>query len=94
MKKATDKQIAKFHQYLSNETRVGVLRILAKKDTCVGDLLKILNKGGNSIKKTNLSHQLSVLRDNKFVSNKREGKTLMYKTLFTQKVVNKYLSMV
>lgn len=58
---------------LGHPVRLQVLRILAREDTCVCDLLQVLE-----IEQSNLSQHLKLLRKHGIVDNRREGSRVVY----------------
>ena len=66
-------KLATYFQNFADSTRIKILSCLSMMNMCVNDLSKIL-----SINQTTISHQLKQLKDQNFVSYKREGKILVY----------------
>ena len=54
-------------------TRIRILVVLFEKDVCVCDLAETLNMTQSAI-----SHQLKILKQNKLVKGRREGKSVFY----------------
>lgn len=54
-------------------TRIKILYVLLESEMCVYDLAQVLNMTQSAI-----SHQLQVLKQNKLVKFRREGKTVIY----------------
>ena len=54
-------------------TRIRILIVLLEKDVCVCDLAETLNMTQSAI-----SHQLKILKQNKLVKGRREGKSVFY----------------
>ena len=52
-----------------DSTRIRILFVLFEAEVCVCDLAKVLNMTQSAI-----SHQLRILKQNKLVKNRREGK--------------------
>lgn len=71
--KAVSLGIANFFSLFSDNTRIRILSALSIAEMCVGDLSYMLN-----INQTTVSHQLKILRDNKIVSCRRDGKIIVY----------------
>lgn len=71
-----DSDIMKLADYFSNfsdSTRIKILSCLSLTDMCVNDLSKILG-----LNQTTVSHQLKILKDQKLVTYRRDGKILVY----------------
>lgn len=66
-------RMACFFQNFSDVTRLKILTCLCMSDMCVNDLANLLN-----INQTTISHQLQILRSEKLVSYKRNGKLIIY----------------
>lgn len=60
-------------QNFSDATRLKIIACLTISDMCVSDLSQLLK-----INQTTVSHQLKILRDNRMVKYRRNGKILMY----------------
>ena len=56
-----------------DSTRIRILFVLFETEVCVCDLAKALNMTQSAI-----SHQLRILKQNKLVKNRREGKSIFY----------------
>lgn len=54
-------------------TRIKILYVLLRGETCVCDIAQILNMTQSAI-----SHQLRVLKQNRLVKFRKEGKTVFY----------------
>ena len=67
------KKLATYFQNFADGTRLKILTCLAMQSLCVNDLSNLL-----SINQTTISHQLKLLKDQGFVSYKRDGKILVY----------------
>ena len=72
-------------QNFSDATRLKIISCLTISDMCVSDLSQILK-----INQTTVSHQLKILRDNKIVKYRRNGKILLYSV--SSKLINDVLS--
>ena len=57
----------------SNEIHEDLLKIVDEAEVCVCDLAKALNMTQSAI-----SHQLRILKQNKLVKSRREGKSIFY----------------
>ena len=69
----TLRQLASIFCIFSDYTRLKILSALSLKDMCVGDLYLYLN-----LNQTTVSHQLRTLKDLDAVTDKREGKNIIY----------------
>ena len=58
---------------LGDSTRIRILFVLFEAEVCVCDLAKVLNMTQSAI-----SHQLRILKANKLVNSRREGKSVFY----------------
>lgn len=58
---------------ISDLTRIKIVYALSKKELCVCDLTNILK-----MKQSAVSHQLRILKDNKLVKFRKEGKIVFY----------------
>ena len=56
-----------------DSTRIRILYVLFEAEVCVCDLAQALNMTQSAI-----SHQLKILKQNKLVKNRREGKSILY----------------
>ncbi|WP_242966755.1 metalloregulator ArsR/SmtB family transcription factor [Desulfosporosinus sp. FKA] len=65
--------LAELFKTLADPTRVRIIDALAKAELCVCDLAELLN-----LSQSATSHQLRVLRGNKLVKYRREGKMVYY----------------
>lgn len=66
-------KVANFFKIIGDPTRVKILFALDKNEMCVCDIANVLG-----MTKSSISHQLSVLRDNKIVKYQRSGKEVYY----------------
>ena len=57
----------------ADSTRIRILYVLFEAEVCVCDLAQALNMTQSAI-----SHQLRILKQNKLVKNRREGKSIFY----------------
>lgn len=69
-------ELANFFKIFGDSTRVRILWALSLNQMCVCDIAALLNMSQSSI-----SHQLRVLKQNKFVKNRRDGKVVYYSLL-------------
>lgn len=66
-------KLATYFQNFADGTRLKILTCLAMSSLCVNDISNLLG-----INQTTISHQLKLLKDQGFVSYRREGKILIY----------------
>ena len=65
--------LTEFFKMLGNPARIHILLLLMEQDVCVGDLAEQLGMTQSAV-----SHQLSLLKSNKLVKRRREGKMIFY----------------
>ena len=65
--------LAELFKVFGDSTRIRILFVLCEKDVCVCDLAETLNMTQSAI-----SHQLKILKQNKLVKGRREGKSVFY----------------
>lgn len=65
--------LAELFKVFGDSTRVRILFVLFEAEVCVCDLAEALNMTQSAI-----SHQLRILKQNKLVKNRREGKSVFY----------------
>lgn len=65
--------LAELFKVFGDSTRIRILFVLSMTEMCVCDLAESLNMTASAI-----SHQLRILKQNKLVKNRREGKTVYY----------------
>ena len=65
--------LADLFKIFGDSTRIRILFVLFETEVCVCDLSKALNMTQSAI-----SHQLRILKQNKLVKNRREGKSIFY----------------
>ncbi|MBR1393229.1 MAG: winged helix-turn-helix transcriptional regulator [Ruminococcus sp.] len=65
--------LAELFKVFGDTTRIKILYALLEAELCVGDLADYLN-----LTQTACSHQLRVLKNNKLVRFRREGKAVFY----------------
>ncbi len=66
-------ELADLYKIFGDSTRLKILYLLLKSEMCVCDIADVLNMNQSAI-----SHQLRVLKQNKLVKNRREGKSVIY----------------
>ena len=65
--------LSEFYKVFGDSTRIKILYVLYENEMCVFDIAKILNMTQSAI-----SHQLRVLKQNRLVKYRKEGKTVLY----------------
>ena len=65
--------LAELFKVFGDSTRIRILFVLSSADVCVCDLARVLNMTQSAI-----SHQLRILKQNKLVKSRREGKSIFY----------------
>ena len=65
--------LAELFKVFGDSTRVRILYVLFEAEVCVCDLAEALNMTQSAI-----SHQLRILKQNKLVKSRREGKQVFY----------------
>ncbi len=65
--------MAEFFKVLGDPTRLGILHALLQGELCVCDLSVVLGMSVSAV-----SHQLSVLRQARLLSSRRDGKVVFY----------------
>lgn len=65
--------LAELFKVFGDSTRIRILFVLFEAEVCVCDLAQALNMTQSAI-----SHQLKILKQNKLVRNRREGKSIFY----------------
>ena len=65
--------LAELFKVFGDSTRIRILFVLFEQDVCVCDLAETLNMTQSAI-----SHQLKILKQNKLVKGRREGKSVFY----------------
>ena len=65
--------LAELFKVFGDSTRIRILFVLFEAEVCVCDLAKVLNMTQSAI-----SHQLRILKQNKLVNSRREGKSIFY----------------
>lgn len=65
--------LAELFKVFGDSTRIRILYALFEAELCVGDLAQLLG-----LSQTAVSHQLRVLKTNKLVRARREGKVVFY----------------
>ena len=65
--------LAELFKVFGDSTRIRILFVLFEAEVCVSDLAQALNMTQSA-----LSHQLRILKQNKLVKSRREGKSIFY----------------
>ena len=65
--------LAELFKIFGDSTRIRILFVLFEAEVCVCDLAQVLN-----MKQSAISHQLRILKQNKLVKSRREGKSVFY----------------
>lgn len=65
--------LAELFKIFGDSTRIRILFVLFESEVCVCDLASALNMTQSAI-----SHQLRILKQNKLVKSRREGKSVFY----------------
>ncbi len=65
--------LAELFKVFGDTTRIKILYALSVNEMCVCDIAETLNMSQSAI-----SHQLRVLKNNKLVKNRRDGKSMIY----------------
>lgn len=65
--------LADLFKIFGDTTRIKLLYALKEAELCVGDIAELLKMNQSAV-----SHQLKVLKQNKLVKFRREGKTIWY----------------
>ena len=66
-------EVAELFKVFGDSTRIKILYALLDKEKCVSDIANELNMTSSAI-----SHQLRILKTNKLIKNRRDGKTIYY----------------
>ncbi|MCK4260945.1 MAG: winged helix-turn-helix transcriptional regulator [Halanaerobiales bacterium] len=69
----TYQHLAEIFKTLGDPTRIKIIHVLSQTELCVCDLAKLLQMSQSAI-----SHQLRVLRNNRLVKYRKEGRTVFY----------------
>ena len=65
--------LAELFKVIGDSTRIRILFVLFEAEVCVCDLAQALNMTQSAI-----SHQLRILKQNKLVKSRRDGKSIFY----------------
>ncbi len=69
-------ELAELFKIFGTPTRLQIMYALVDKEKCVYDIAEEIGMSQSAI-----SHQLSILKQNRLVKNRREGKTIYYSLL-------------
>ena len=69
-------RLAELFKIFGTPTRLQILHALVDEEKCVYDIAEELGMSQSAI-----SHQLSILKQNRLVKNRRDGKTIYYSLL-------------
>lgn len=65
--------LAELFKVFGDSTRIRILFVLFEDEMCVNDMAEALNMTQSAV-----SHQLKILKQNKLVKSRREGKLIIY----------------
>ncbi|MFI3253987.1 MAG: metalloregulator ArsR/SmtB family transcription factor [Eubacteriales bacterium] len=65
--------LADFYKIFGDKTRIRILYLLKNQDLCVCDLAECLGMTSPAV-----SHQLRILKTNRLIKSKRQGKSMFY----------------
>ena len=65
--------LAELFKVFGDSTRIRILFVLCEAEVCVCDLAEVLHMTQSAV-----SHQLKILKQNKLVKSRREGKSIFY----------------
>ena len=65
--------LAELFKVFGDSTRIRILFVLFEAEVCVCDIAQLLNMNQSAI-----SHQLRILKQNKLVKSRRDGKSIFY----------------
>ena len=65
--------LAELFKVFGDSTRIRILFVLFEAEVCVSDLAEVLHMTQSAV-----SHQLKILKQNKLVKSRREGKSIFY----------------
>ena len=65
--------LAEVFKVFGDSTRIKILYLLFEAELCVCDIAQLLNMTQSAI-----SHQLRILKQNRLVKNRRDGKSVFY----------------
>ena len=65
--------LARIYKIFGDSTRIKILHVMFEKEVCVQDIANTINMTQSAV-----SHQLSILKDARFVKARKEGKVVYY----------------
>jgi len=65
--------LSEFYKVFGDSTRIKILYVLLNQELCVNDIAQEINMTPSSV-----SHQLRILKQNRLVKFRRDGKTIYY----------------
>ena len=65
--------LAELFKIFGDSTRIRILYVLFESEMCVCDIAEVLNMTQSAV-----SHQLKILKQNRLVKSRREGKSIFY----------------
>ena len=65
--------LSELFKVFGDSTRIRILFVLFEEELCVCDLAKCLNMTQSAV-----SHQLKILKQNRLIKNRRDGKSIFY----------------
>lgn len=65
--------LAELFKVFGDSTRIRILYVLFESDACVCDIANALGMNQSAI-----SHQLKILKQNRLVTSRRDGKSIIY----------------
>ena len=68
-----EEELYDLFKVFADSTRIRILFVLFESEVCVCDLAKVLNMTQSAV-----SHQLRILKQNKLVKARRDGKSIFY----------------
>lgn len=71
----TDRDYACLYKALADETRIGIVRLLADGERSVGEIVRHF---GGEASYARISHHLAILKGERLVSDRRQGKQILY----------------
>jgi len=69
----TLQQLSEFFKVFGDATRISIINLLSQRELCVYDIANLLG-----IHQSVVSHQLKILKQNRLVKYRREGKSIFY----------------
>ena len=66
-------ELAELYKVFGDSTRIRILFVLFESEVCVCDLAQVLGMTSSAV-----SHQLRILKQNRLVKSRRDGKSIFY----------------